>query len=137
MFFSFYVFFPKKCFLSIFSDFLFMFCFFQKKKIFFLVFIFLFMSFYHLFILNPIPNPVGLCTHHIPFTSIWFTIKLELSEIDCLHIDVSNAIMKRKNNDIFMEHQLPNAGDLDPIADLQTQVISITTPKYLEPDTSL
>jgi hypothetical protein len=56
---------------------------------------------------------------------------LELSEIDCLHIDVSNAIMKRKNNDIFMEHQLPNAGDLDPIADLQTQVISITTPKYL------
>jgi hypothetical protein len=44
---------------------------------------------------------------------------LELSEIDCLHIDVSNAIMKRKNNDIFMEHQLPNAGDLDPIADLQ------------------
>ncbi len=50
---------------------------------------------------------------------------------------VSNAIMKRKNNDIFMEHQLPNAGDLDPIADLQTQVIPITTPKYLEPDTSL
>ncbi len=65
------------------------------------------------------------------------TIYLELSEIDCLHIDVSNAIMKRKNNDIFMEHQLPNAGYLDPIADLQTQVIPITTPKYLEPDTSL
>lgn len=121
-----------------FFDFLFMFCFFKKKQIpFFLFLCFLFMFFYHLFIPTPIPNPVGLCTHHISFSSIWFTIKLELSEIDCLHVDVSNAIMKRKNNDIFMEHQLPNAGDLDPIADLQTQVISITTPKYLEPDTSL